>query len=74
MSKTYTKGDKVEWDWGNGVASGEIAKIYKTDVTRTIKGEEVTRHATDECPAYGIIQSDGDVVLKSHSEIRMGSS
>ena len=38
-------------------------------VTRTIKGNEVTRNATDDDPAYLIEQEDGDRVLKSGSEL-----
>lgn len=66
----YSEGDKVEWDWGNGTASGKVRKVYTSKITRTIKGNEVTRKADDECPAYFIEQDDGDEVLKSHSEVR----
>jgi len=27
-NKSYNEGDKVEWDWGNGTASGEVIKVY----------------------------------------------
>ncbi|MEO1241020.1 MAG: DUF2945 domain-containing protein [Pseudomonadota bacterium] len=74
MSQAYNKGDKVEWDWGDGVAKGEVTEVYTADVSKTIKGTEVTRNATGDCPAYGIKQSDGDVVLKSQTEIRKASS
>lgn len=70
MSKTYSQGSKVRWDWGDGTASGTVKKKYTRKVTRTIKGTEVTREADEDCPAYLIEQSDGDEVLKSHSEVR----
>lgn len=38
-------------------------------VTRTIKGSEITRNADDANPAYLVRQEDGDRVLKSHSEL-----
>ena len=60
---------KVEWDWGNGVAEGKIETIHTRKVTRTIKGTEVTRDASDDEPAYYIKQDNGDAVLKSHSEV-----
>lgn len=66
----YDKGTKVEWDWGNGTGTGEIQYVYTTDTTKTIKGNDVTRKATDDCPTYLIEQDDGDEVLKSHSEVR----
>lgn len=63
-------GDQVEWDWGDGTATGSITQIYHDDVTKTIKGTEVTRNASEDDPAYLIEQDDGDQVLKSGSEIR----
>jgi len=66
---SYNIGDKVEWNWGNGTAVGEIQKKYIDKVTRIIKGTEVTRDASNDDPAYYIEQEDGDTVLKSHSEL-----
>lgn len=73
MSKVYNKGDTVEWDWGNGTASGEVETVHKEKVTKTLKGSEVTRDADSDNPAYTIKQEDGDTVLKSHSELRKAS-
>lgn len=73
MSKGYDEGTKVEWDWGDGTATGKIAKVYTQKQTLTIKGSEVTRDADEDCPAYRIEQEDGDEVLKSHSEVRKAS-
>jgi hypothetical protein len=67
---SYSEGTKVEWDWGNGTGTGRIAKVYTAKITLSIKGAEVTRNASDDCPAYRIEQDDGDEVLKSHSELR----
>ena len=66
----YTKGDKVEWDWGNGTGTGKITERFTEKVTRTIDGSEITRKASSDEPAYLIEQEDGDKVLKSHSEVR----
>jgi Hypervirulence associated proteins TUDOR domain len=60
----------VEWDWGNGTAKGQIAERFERDVTRTLKGSEVTRNGSADNPAYLIRQDDGDEVLKLGSEIR----
>lgn len=70
MADGYNAGDKVEWDWGDGTATGEIQKVYTRKITLKIKGTEVTRDADEDEPAYRIEQSDGDEVLKSHSEVR----
>ncbi|MEM7729283.1 MAG: DUF2945 domain-containing protein [Pseudomonadota bacterium] len=65
----YDKGTKVQWEWGNGTGTGKITERFTDDVTRTIKGNEVTRNASSDEPAYMIEQDDGDRVLKSHSEV-----
>ncbi|MEL6516679.1 MAG: DUF2945 domain-containing protein [Pseudomonadota bacterium] len=66
---TFSKGDTVEWNWGNGTGTGKVVERFTDDVTRTIKGSDITRNASDDCPAYLIEQDDGDQVLKSHSEV-----
>ena len=66
---SYNKGDTVKWEWGEGEATGEITEVFTEEVTKTIKGNEVTREASDDEPAYMIEQEDGDEVLKSHSEV-----
>lgn len=70
MSKAYNKNTKVEWEWGNGTGTGKVVESFTDEVTRTIKGNEVTRKATSDEPAYLIEQEGGDQVLKSHSEIK----
>ncbi|WP_324752829.1 DUF2945 domain-containing protein [Roseovarius sp. Pro17] len=70
---SYSEGTKVEWNWGNGTGTGEIAKVYTQKITLKIKGTEVTRDASADEPAYRIQQQDGDEVLKSHSELRKAS-
>ncbi|WP_146584718.1 DUF2945 domain-containing protein [Puniceibacterium confluentis] len=64
------EGSKVEWDWGNGTATGKIVKRYTQRITLDIKGTEVTRNASEGEPAFRIEQDDGDEVLKSASEVR----
>lgn len=73
MANAYQTNTKVEWDWGDGTATGYVRELFREDVTRTIKGNEVTRKASDEDPAYLIEQEDGDRVLKLHSELRKAS-
>lgn len=67
-------GDSVTWSWGDGTATGTIKQIYTDRVTKTLKGTDVTRNATDDDPAYLIEQDDGDQVLKSGSEIEAAQS
>ena len=63
------EGTKVKWQWGNGTATGEVEKNYTSKVTKTIKGNEVTRDGESGNKALYIKQEDGDYVLKSESEV-----
>lgn len=69
MAAGYNIGTRVEWEWGNGTAEGEIQERFTDDVTRQIDGNEVKRNASTDDPAYLIEQDDGSRVLKSHSEL-----
>ena len=73
MASTYNQGDRVSWEWGKGRAEGKIAEAFTEKVTRTIGGNEVTRNASDDEPAYLIEQDDGSRVLKSHGELKRES-
>ncbi|NKX22077.1 HVA1 family protein [Alteromonadaceae bacterium A_SAG2] len=71
--KHYAVNTEVEWEWGNGSATGNIREKFTNDVERTIKGSSVKREASDSDPVYLIEQDDGSKVLKSHSEITKSS-
>ena len=64
------EGTKVEWDWSGSTATGKVKEVFKEDVTRTIKGNEVSKKASEDEPAYLVEQEDGDEALKSSSEVR----
>ena len=66
---SYDTGTQVEWEWGDGMGTGKVKESYTEKVTKTIKGSEITREASEDEPAYLIEQEDGDEVLKSHSEL-----
>jgi hypothetical protein len=65
----FRKGSQVTWNWSGSTASGKIVERFTKKVSRTIKGTEVTREASQKEPAYLIEQEDGDKVLKSRSEL-----
>ncbi len=69
MSSTFSKGDRVKWQWGDAEAEGRVRQTFTRRVSRTIKGTKVIRKATEDEPAYLIVQEDGGRVLKSASEI-----
>lgn len=66
---TIRTGTQVTWKWGNGRAEGKVTEVHHGDVSRTTTGEQVTRHGSEENPAYVIEQEDGTVVLKLASEV-----
>ncbi|QZH75540.1 MAG: DUF2945 domain-containing protein [Erythrobacter sp.] len=68
-SKSFRSGQKVRWQWGSGTGEGEVTDRFERDVTRTLKGSQITRHGNADNPAYLIRQGDGDEVLKLGSEL-----
>lgn len=69
MVDSYAVNTEVTWNWGEGTAKGNIRRVYREKITKTIEGADVTRNADDDNPAYLIEQDDGGKVLKSHSEL-----
>ena len=63
------KGTQVRWSWGNGSAEGKVRETHAEEITRTIKGSEVTRKGSDDDKALVIEQEDGTTVLKLESEV-----
>ncbi len=68
-SNSFQTNQYVKWAWGNGTAKGQIEERFEREVTRTLKGSEVTKKGDSDNPAYLIRQEDGDKVLKRGSEI-----
>ena len=69
-SNSFQTNQYVQWDWGNGTATGQIKERFEREVTRTLQGSEVTRDGDSDNPAYLIRQDDGDEVLKLGSELK----
>lgn len=68
------KGTKVEWEWGEGKASGEVKEVFYENVERTIDGKKIKREASKDSPSYLIKQDDDQEVLKSSSEVKRADS
>jgi len=63
------KGTEVKWKWGEGYAKGKVENTYEESITKTIKGNEVTRNGSSDNKALYIKQEDGGAVLKLESEV-----
>ena len=68
-SNSFQTNQYVQWNWGNGTATGQIKERFEREVTRTLQGSEVTRDGDSDNPAYLIRQDDGGEVLKLGSEL-----
>jgi Hypervirulence associated proteins TUDOR domain len=60
MSDKYAVDSNVEWSWGTGTGQGKVRKVFTERVSRTIKGNDVTRNASEDDPAYLIERDDCD--------------
>lgn len=67
--KTFKKGENVSWKWGSSWAYGKVHEIFHDKVTKTIKGKSISRNASEEKPAYLLVQENGQEVLKSITEL-----
>ncbi|WP_027880410.1 MULTISPECIES: DUF2945 domain-containing protein [Mesoflavibacter] len=63
------QGSKVKWKWGSGTAIGKVQETYTKQITKTIKGTDVTRDGTTNNKALYIKQDEGDYVLKLENEV-----
>ncbi|SDK73159.1 hypothetical protein SAMN05421823_103403 [Catalinimonas alkaloidigena] len=66
---TIQKGSHVKWKWGSSYAEGKVVETYAEEVTKTIKGKEITRKGESGNKALFIAQEDGDHVLKLEQEV-----
>ena len=41
------KGSKVTWKWGSGEAEGKVIETFSEEITKTIKGNIITRKGED---------------------------
>jgi hypothetical protein len=63
------EGTEVKWKWGDGHATGKVESTHEEEITRTSKGNEVTRKGSKDDRALVIKQEDGTTVLKLQSEV-----
>ena len=69
MDKPFTdkpRGDRLCWNWGADTAEGQVAEVITNEVSRRIKGTQVTRQASTYRPVYLVQQDDGDQGTSDH--------
>ncbi len=68
MSK-FKKSSRVQWKWLGRPVYGVVEDIFKTSITKTIKSKKITRHGTDNKPAYLVKSEAGNLALKLETEL-----
>lgn len=64
-------GDQVGWQWGNGLATGEVIDIRHEKTVIESKGKCITRNGRDDDPAVIIRSDNGSKVVKLEHEVQV---
>ncbi len=64
-------GDQVGWQWGNGLATGEVREIRHDRTQIESKGKIITRNGRDDDPAIVIAGDSGSTILKLAHEVQV---
>lgn len=70
----FKKSSKVQWQWLGRPVHGVVEEVHKESITKTIKGKKITRHGSDEKPAYLVKSEAGNIALKLESELTSGKA
>ena len=63
-------GDEVGWQWGAGLATGQVIEIRSARIQIESKGKLITRNGRSDDPAVIIRSDNGTLVLKLEHEIQ----
>ena len=66
----FKKREAVQWAWAGNDIQGVVEDIFTESVTKTIKGKKITRHGSEEKPAYLVKSSAGNLALKLQTELK----
>jgi hypothetical protein len=69
MATHFKKNQKVQWNYLGRAVNGTVEEVFRESVTKTIKGKKITRHGSDEKPAYLVKSEAGNIALKLESEL-----
>ncbi len=64
-------GDQVGWQWGAGLATGEILGIHHERTQIESKGKVIVRNGSPDEPAIVIKSVNGSKVVKLKREIQV---
>ena len=63
-------GDSVAWEWGYGLAVGEVKSVHAERISIESNGKTITRNGSEDNPAIVIAHKSGNDVLKLSSEVQ----
>ena len=64
-------GDQVGWQWGTGLATGDVLEIRHERTQIVNKGKTITRNGRTDDPAVVIKSHNGSKVLKLAHELQV---
>lgn len=67
--KSFKKKDQVYWKWLGRKINGKVIEVYFESITKTIKGKNIKRNGSKECPAYLVEAESGNLALKLQTEL-----
>ena len=68
-NKAFKQKDQVYWKWLGRQIRGHVVEVYFKPTTKMIKGKNIKRNGSKECPAYLVQAEFGNLALKLHTEI-----
>ena len=71
--KPFSVGQPVSWKWMGGTVQGVIEEIHFETVVRILKGKTIKRKGSVANPAYLVKSQAGNLALKLHTELGLGS-
>lgn len=69
VEKQYAVGSVVSWQTGDSVRSGTIEAVHKTAVDKDADPSGDALDASVDDPAYQIVATNGDTVIKRHTQL-----
>lgn len=64
-------GDQVGWQWGTGVATGQVLEMHAKRTQIESKGTIITRNGRSDDPAVIINGDSGSMVLRLAHELQV---
>jgi Hypervirulence associated proteins TUDOR domain len=69
QNKSFKKNALVYWKWLGREIRGTVIEVYFEPITKTIKGKNIKRNGSEDCPAYLVEAESGNLALKLQTEL-----